>query len=339
MTLTETAIFTKKALVFVVLFLFLVLASWGGYSYWYNFIYLPNLPPVIEKPTTSFGLLPKPNLPKSQISSETLSYTLDTETGKLPSDTPIIYRVYSIAQLATDLLALDRAKELARTLGFSNEPEMLTATEYRFLSNAGGTLTINLDTGNFRFQRSIATDSASLQSRENFQNQNNLALQFKNYLAQKNLLKDQLKDGRTKVEYNAEQDKNIADISIWEQDIDETPIVTDTFTKGLIRATVVNSGEEVKKYAALEYTFWPIDTNNFATYPIKTPDQAFKELENGDESAVIIAPKSQNISITKVYLAYLLTEDYISYLQPVYVFEGPDFAAYVTAITSEFLEK
>lgn len=338
MTLTETAIFTKKALVFIVLFLFLIFASWGGYSYWYNFIYLPGIPPEIELPNNKFGILPKPNLPVSKVPSETLNYTLDTETGKLPA-APNLYKVYSIAQLATDLLALDRAKDLAVSLGFSKEPEMLTATEYRFLSEKGGALTINLDTGNFRFQRPIATESASLiQNRESFQNPNTVSLQFKNYLIQKNLLKDQLKDGKTKVEYNTSQDKNVAEISLWEQDIDKTPIVTDTFNNGLIRSTVVNSGEEVRKYAALEYTYWPIDLNNFATYPIKNPDQAFKELQSG-EGIVIVASKTRNVSITKVYLAYLLTQDYVPYLQPVYVFEGPDFTAYIPAITSDLLEK
>jgi hypothetical protein len=44
---------------------------------------------------------------------------MDTDTGALPTDTPKLFKIYSVAQLATDLLALDRAKKLAKDLEFN----------------------------------------------------------------------------------------------------------------------------------------------------------------------------------------------------------------------------
>lgn len=334
MTLTETAVFTKKALVFAVFIFIFLLLCWGAYAYYIKFIYKP---PVIEEiPNLNFGVLPRPNLPKTITDSSSFTYTLDTATGSVPTDTPKVFKVYSIAQLATDLLALDRAKDLSVNLGFNRTPQMLNSTEYRFLSDKGGDLTINLDTGNFRYERPLATDSANLDNRESFLKEARLSQQFKSYLSQKSLLKKELEDGKTKVEYNI--NKFSAKISLWQEDIDKTPIVTGTFSEGLIKAIVSQQSEEAKKYILLDYIFWPIDLENFATYPLKKADEALKNLESGN-GTVITSPKSSAVSVTKIYLAYLLTKDYTPYLEPVFVFEGTDFVAYVPAVTDKYLEK
>lgn len=334
MTLTETAAFTKKALVFAALFFVFIFILWGGYAYYKAFIYKP--PVIVEKPDLKFGILPKPNLPASKTPSSGFAYSMDTETGGVPTNTPKLFKVYSVAQLATDLLALDRAKNLAFSLGFNRTPQMLTSTEYRFLAEKGGELIVDLDTGNFKFEKPIATISAQESTnKESFLNPDRLGQQFKNYLAQKDLLKDQLKEGQVKVSYN--DDRQTAEVSLWQEDIDKIPIVSDSFSKGLIRSITTQSIDEQRKYILLDYVFWPIDKDNAATYPIKKAEDAFNELKDGS-STVIVEPKASDVSITKVYLAYLLSRNYSPYLQPVYVFEGDNFAAYVPAITSEYLE-
>lgn len=88
----------------------------------------------------------------------------------------------------------------------------------------------------------------------------------------------------------------------------------------------------------MDYIFWPIDLNNFGTYPIKKVDEAFEELKNG-EGFIAIEPLRGNVSISKIYLAYYLSEEYTNYLQPVYVFEGSGFASIVQAVKNEFVEK
>ncbi len=341
MTLTEASALTKKVLIVSAITLFVVLTSWGGWHYYYNYIYLPGLPPVVEKPTVAFGPLPKIAFPETKVASSNFSFTLDTQTGALPESLPELFKVYSVAQLATDLLALDRAKNLAGTLDFNRNPQAISATQYKFIDDKnGGELIVDLDTGNFKFRRNIATASAQNSERiEDFIDENTQSQSFKNFLSSNNLLKDQLKGGKITVSYNntVKKDSSLITINLWQESIEDTPIVTPKFNEGLIKAVGLNMRDTDKKYILLDYIFWPIDLANFGTYPIKPVSQAFEELKAG-EGFVAIEPRTGSASITKVYLGYYIAEEYSNYLQPVYVFEGPEFAGLVPAVESEFLE-
>jgi hypothetical protein len=341
MTLTETAIFTKKALLVGAIFSVVMIFAWAGYQYWYFQVYLPNQPVVEEKPDERFGPLPKIALKENIADSKAYNYKLDTDTGGLPDKIPKLYKVYSIAQLATDLLALDRAKSLAGLIGFNRGSQAISATQYKFLDQNGGELSINLDTGNFSMSRPIASGSAdAIEGRESFQDSDKIASDFKSYLSGKNLLKEQLRDGRVKVLYDRSQgDPNKAIINIWQTDVDETPLVTPTFTEGLVKGMVTNFREENKRYVYLNYTFWPIDLQNSSKYPIKTPDEAYTNLQEGKAMVPMSQAKTGGfVSITKIYLAYFLDSEFIPFLQPVYVFEGPEFVGYVPAVRDESLQ-
>lgn len=342
MTLTEASALTKKGLIVTAVTIVLALTTWGVWHYYYNYIYLPGLPPVIEQPTLAFGPLPQLKFPDPTVASSNYSYTLDTETGLLPEDIPELFKVYSVAQLATDLLALDRAKSLAGELSFNRNPEAISATQYKFIDNInGGELIVDLDTGNFKFRRNIATSSSdNFENIEDFINEDQQSQSFKSFLSARGLLKDQLKNGRTLINYDkpVKVDSRRVTINLWQDSIDEIPIVTPKFNKSLIRAEATNNRDPIKKYILMDYTFWPIDLNNFGTYPIMPVAEAFEELKNGG-GFVALEPRTGNVSITKVYLGYYLSEDYANYLMPVFVFEGPSFAAYIPAIKSEFVEK
>lgn len=342
MTLTEASALTKKGLIVSAITIFIALTTWGIWHYYYNYIYLPSLPPVVEKPTLAFGPLPKLKFPDPTVASSNFSYSLDTETGALPEKLPELFKVYSVAQLATDLLALDRAKGLAGELDFNKNPEAISATQYKFIDDKnGGELIVDLDTGNFKFARNTATGSAEKFERiEDFISENKQSQGFKGFLSGRELLKEQLKNGRTLVEYNnpVKKDSTLVTISLWQDNIDDIPIVTPKFKEGLIKTIATKNRDAEEKYILMDYIFWPVDLNNFGTYPIKTAEEAFQELKNGD-GFIALEPRSGNVSIIKVYLAYYLSEEYSNYLQPVFVFEGPNFAALVSALKSEFVEK
>lgn len=342
MTLTEASALTKKGMVVSAITLFVIFATWGIWHYYYYHIYLPSLPPVIEQPTLIFGPLPKIAFPQSNVASSNFSYTLDTETGALPEKTPRLIKVYSVAQLATDLLALDRAKSLAGSLDFNKTPQAITATQYKFIDDKnGGELIVDLDTGNFKFKRNVATDSGeSMENIEEFIDEAGQGKALKSFLSAKGLLKDQLDQGRTTARYNnpVKKDSSLVTVNLWQEDIEDYPIVTPKFREGLIKAVGSRSINSDKKYISMDYIFWPIDLQNFGTYPIKTAQEAFEELKNGD-GFVALEPRTSNVSLTKVYLAYYLAEEFSNYLQPVYIFEGPEFAGFVQAVKSEFVEK
>lgn len=346
MTLTETAQFTKKAIIVVGIALVVIFSLWAGIAY-----YLSNRPVevYVELPTKDFGLLPKPALPKSKLTASSLSYQLDTETGSLPTNFPALMKVYFIPKLGTTFLAPDKAKRLASSFSFKNGPEILSPTIHRFNDQKGGEFLFDLDSGNFRFKRPIATQSADFDDREESQleTESNLIAAFKRYLSERGSMPDQLAGGSAKVFYNKPKqiESTEATITLWQQDIKEGteenpitfPIVSQEFNQGLVKGSITRYQSLENKFLSIDYIFWPVDLTRFETYPIKTVEQAFEQLKNGEGTVVLPYTKS-TAAIEKIYLAYLLPKEYTPYLQPVYVFEGPQFAAYVPAITPDNFE-
>jgi hypothetical protein len=347
MTLTEAAAYTKKGMIGLAIFLTIALVGWLSYQYYYYSIYLPSLPKTVEQPTTKFGPLPKPSFsPTPGVSSANFSYTIDTKTGDLPRDIPSLIKIYNIPQRGASLLASNKAKNLAASFKFNSGPEILKSTIYRFTDENNGQFVMDLNSGNFLYEhRLFATDSAQILKGEvaeepTLPDKSKIVEDFRSYLQSKGILLKYLAEGRSNVEYDDEpiSQANHARISIWQKDIDELPMVTPNFVDGLVIGTVTKWNDENLKYLTLNYTYWEIDEETNSTYPIITPDKAKEALEAG-QSAVIIKPEGKQVSITEVYLAYYLPQIYTPYLQPVYVFQGPGFAAYVPAVDPSWLQQ
>ena len=78
---------------------------------------------------------------------------------------------------------------------------------------------------------------------------------------------------------------------------------------------------------------------NTATYPIKTAQKAFRELQTRQGFIVNVGNNQQIITVRKASLAYFDSLEPQQYLQPIYVFSGDNgFQAYVRAIEAEWLE-
>ena len=343
MTLSETAQLTKKVMIYAAIALMIIFALWGGIAY-----YLATRPVevYVELPTKGFGLIPKPVLPKSLMTASSVNYNLDTETGALPTGLPELIKVYAIQKLGVTFASPERAKRIARGFLFNNGPEIQSPTRYRFTDDNGGEMLYALDTGNFRFKRPLVPKTEEFTDQEiiPIESENQIASNFKKYLGDQGILQAQLADGRTRAFYNRAQvqEASEAAVTVWQADITEGqettkvsyPIVTPTFKEGLVKGTVTRYQANQNKYLSIDYIFWPIDTAESETYPIKTVEEAFEQLKNGEGVTVLPYSKS-NVAIENVYLAYYLPIEYVPYLQPVYVFQGPEFAAYVPAITSD----
>lgn len=335
MTLTQTAILTKQVIVASIITLILSIGGVVGYQIWYA-NYLSSLPPVEEKPDLRFGALPQPNFPKSNVTSSNFTYSLDTVTGSLPEFKKII-KVYYVPRSYATLLSGEKSQNLASKFLIKSSPQILSETVYKFEEN-NKSLTVNLDTGNFKF---INTASISAQV---LGNDNNLTANFLSML--QNLSGNSDTFGRTKITYlkiieNDPQEvnrenANAAEISIWPQAIEEIEIFTPNFNKSLINARVVGAAEKIENYKAINYTNWTIDTTTFATYPLKPVLQAFEDLKSG-KGIVVKEPFKPQVSISAVSLGYYLSDEYSQYLLPIYIFEGPEFVSYISAITESEL--
>lgn len=330
MTLTQTAQLTKQILLISFILLFIGIAAWVGIT-----VYLNTRPPVAPPPTPpnlKFGVLPPPLFPTTPFSSNNYNFALDTDTGELPTNLPNIIKVYFVPIQEATLTSSDKAAELAKRFGFLFGPEVQNQTIYRFRNLSGGTFAVDINTNNFQFQKPEATNSAKTPS--GLPDQNQIIKEFKSYLSKQSVSNSSLDAGRGAVLYNHSDAKSstYAIVSLFPDNIDDLPVVTPSFVSGLTRATYINSPDNNNdRYLNLQFIYWQPDDSNTGTYPLKTINQAFNELKAGS-GTIIQVPNDVRISITKVYLAYYEPESYPTYIQPVYVFEGPKFVAYVDAI-------
>lgn len=333
MTLTQTATITKQVIILTLVVLVLGTVSFIGYKIWYSY-YLSTLPPVEEKPNTKFGVLPQPIFPKVSVSSSNFSYTIDTTTGSLPkigqdSGFEKIIKVYYVTKPVATLLSSQKSQNLAEKFGIINTPQILSETSYQF-SDKDKTLLVDLDSGNFLYLKEASSSATA-----GLDDDNKLVSDFETILSNLGSLKDELSDGRSKV--LTLKEGSTAQISLWPRQLDKKIIYTSDFNKSLVNATVVSSASNLENYLSLNFTFWPVDETTFATYPTKNPDDALNDLKLG-KGVIIIEPQKPQVSITSLSLGYYLSENYSQYLEPIYIFEGPQFVAYVPAISSEFIE-
>lgn len=341
MTLTQTAILTRRTILGLIIFFVLATTSFVGYRIWYA-RYLASLPPPQEQPDKKFGIIPVPNFLKASVSSSNFLYALDTRTGGLPQFSKLV-KVYFMPKIGVTFLSPDKAIALAEKFGIRAIPEVLSENLYKF-SESDKTLTVNLETGNFTYHKQASPAAQELLT----DNQEKLAQDFLNLLSTKGLLKEELKASPTKVvflKFAADQlipaqgqfEAYAAQISLFPKPIDSAPILTGDFNHSLVEAVVERGAKDLENYRFLKFIFWPVDLEVFATYPSKTSTEAFDNLRSG-KGTIIVEPPTPQVSVTSVYLAYYQSDAYSPYLHPIFVFEGPSFVAYVAAVRDEFLK-
>ena len=238
------------------------------------------------------------------------------------------------------LLSSEKAQALAEKFNLLIPPDILSETRYQFKEN-NLLLSVDLDSGNFQYNKE-STDSA----KEKLDGDNKLIADFHSMLDSFGILREELKTGRSKIMYlrteegelTSTQDPNQAEaaqISIWPKNLGDKQIFTPEFNKSLVNGNVLGSANNLENYLSLNFTSWTIDETTYATYPTKSADVAFEDLRLG-KGVVVIEPLKPQVSITSIYLGYFMSENYNIYLQPIYIFEGPNFVAYVSAISEQY---
>lgn len=342
MTLTQTAILVKQIIAASVISIILFIAGLIGYNIWYAY-YFSTLPPVEEMPDVRFGVLPAPDFPQADVSSSNFSYSLDTVTGGLPkvgTDPGFekIAKVYFVTQTFATFLSPQRSETLAQKFGIDQTAETLSETKYRF-SSENKTLTVDLNSGNFQYIK-----EATLSAKINPEDSQKVVSDFKKILEFLGSFKEELTSGPSKVIFlksegefaQTEDETQAVQVSLWPSPIDKKMIFTNEFNKSYVNAVIFGSADNLDNYSLLEFTSYPVDTSTFATYPIKSVEEAFDDLKTG-QGVVLISPDKPQVSITAVSLGYFLSKNYQPYLLPIFVFEGPGYVAYVSAIKDQYI--
>lgn len=335
MTLTETAQLTKRGAVILVLLLTAVFTTKAVWARARTVLFPPKTPP----PEVAFGKLPIleiPNLPLKEGSNP--KYVVDTKTGRLPTDLPDRAKVYKIILPQTTLLTSTRAKELAAKLGFSQNPQKVSSSEYRWEEvEEGKVLKMNVATGNF----TLETDIKKLKDFAPSSPPSTAAAveQAKSFLANLGLLGGDYAVGRQEATYlkiEGESLKKVESLSEAQltrvdffREIDEQPIVGPKPYEGLVSVIL---GKE--KVPFVFYNSWPLSPLQSTTYPIKSVPQVWSEVEGGQARITFLAPAKadpfasyepqdpETIYVRRIFLGYFDSEKLQDYLQPIYIIEG-----------------
>lgn len=347
-SLGETAIVARKAilyggftLVFLIVGRVILTAS---VAYWKSIH--PDPPPP---PDVKFGKLPKLVFPQKD--AITLQYKLETATGKLPSNIPTQFKVFFMPIKKASLLAYDSAKAVANKLDFIEDPKKLSESEYRFDANqpVPSSLTINIITGSFILDRKWQLDPSYTTPNIYYTDPQSLDRMY-NILSRAELLPQDIKDGNYTIQYlKADKDQIVPAVSLsqahfvrvnlYRKEVDTTPVVSPRSDRGPISAILALQREDNKQFINLDYNYFPVEMETSAVYPLITPAEAWKRMQNGGGYVVDVKPNTTNVTVREVGLAYYDSEEPQQFMQPVYVFKGDDnFIGYVPAISDTWVQ-
>lgn len=304
----------------------------------YSAFFAPETPP-----TVAFGKISL-EFPISQ-AAEPLSYTLDTVTGQLPT-LPSQTKVYALEKKEPDLLSLARATDRAVSAGFETEPTSLSESVYQWEDPGPPTrtLTMNIFSNNFNMLSSYLSDSQTLSF--STAAETSAVLAAKEFLETLSLLPGDLSEEKTKtrlfsisnftlVPATSISNAQVIQVSLYQKDINELPIYYSDPGVSPMNFLVAEIGNETMVVEA-NFTYKKV-LENFGTYPLKTAEEAFSDLKNGDAYVSVYA--DENILIKSVRLGYFIGDREQNHLVPVVVFEGDNFQAFVLAIRDEWVNK
>jgi hypothetical protein len=245
---------------------------------------------------------------------------------------------------------LEEAKKTAKLVGFTGEPKEIRIGVYEFsdlVSNKK--MTINVLTGNFDISYPYLSDQLLL-SPDDMPSKEEAVNYAKNYLDQAGKLFTDLDSGEKKTSFwkiatdglksvNGLSEANLVRVDFFRNQLDEDKkIVSDEFDRSTVSVLVSGSSVQSKRIVEVNYRYINIDTQTPSTYPIKTAQAAYEDMEKGYYWPAKNIDKKE-VVIRKVSLAYFEPVSATQFLQPVYVFEGDGgFTAYVPAVTDKYLQ-
>lgn len=331
----------------VVFVLIIILRSLTGAfrAYWRSTHPLP--PPA---PTVAFGQLPKLDFGESKPRPQK-EFVLETISGGLP-ELSSQAKVYFIPALESRFLALENTNQIAKNLGFASSPEKVSNDLYRYKNEKSNTtLTINPLTKTFLLSYpyledqtlttlALPLEQALVESALSFlENLRQKIPDLTGENAQVSLW--QIKDKKT-VPGISISEAHLAQIDFFRAPIeDQYPVLPRTLDQANV--SFVLSGDTGKrKIVEARYTYFFVDLEKAATYPLKPLGQAWEELKQGQYHLARFntGVEEKTIPIRNVYLAYFDPHYPTNFLQPIFVFEGDyGFTAFVSATSVEWVSE
>lgn len=304
-------------------------------------------PPPPPTPTAAFGLLKEPEFPEGI--KKDFTYEIDTISGTLPT-LPTLTNVYKMEEKLPDILDAENASQRASSLKFEYEPQQISDFEYRWINNNPPNQILTIDT---RFNKFVLTSSYlnfedKIKSRT-FSDEGEAISTAESFLQSLGMYPEDIDEENKEVEYFTLEGgtlrqstrvvtSNVATIYFYQKPLEEVPIAYPQSPKSPMKITVAKPDFDGDVIDA-NFAHQNILTEESATYAIKTSEEAFEDLKNGDAFVLTHDGDDANIKISDVTLALYFSGNQQEFLTPVIVFEGNNnFRAYVSAITDELID-
>ncbi len=304
----------------------------------------PEPPPP---PTAGFGLLPKIEFPPSATAPQ--AYKLEMPPAKLkpPADRAFVF--FQPSKRAS-LLAVDKAKEQAQTLGFILEPDRISSETYRWRKTLPipAILDYNIVTGTFLQRLDWQSDPAFLQG-SRLPNEDQAIQLTRQTLSSVGLLQKDIATSSAKVTYlkatgsTYTNTVSLSEADFLQVDIFRLPIngqhavVSDRPSKGIVRAILSGNPNKALQLVTLEYNYLPVNYQTVHTYYIITPQTAYQLLSQG-KGYLAVSEGVSTAVIRNISLGYFDSSKQQQYLQPIYILEGDGgFVGYVPAVDPRFV--
>ena len=331
----------KFLALFVVVYYFATLLFFPQLKNFWRFL---NPPKDISNPV--FGLLDPLEFSQKALQSSSPAYVLNTKDGRLPSNLPDKMTVYKYKTSKFSYQAGKDAKDDATTLGFTDNDltSDLKGNIYSWRNIiSGASLTINIDTRELKmFTQLIGKQDQLTAGRLN---QESASQRGKGVLNSLKRLDDPLYTAGTQkvvlgkfsgnaiVPTEVLKEAQLASVDFF-REVNKVPILGPDPKRGLLRAYITSATEKFTNNPLVEYTYWEIDTQSNATYPISSVEDVWGAVSKGAGVLANVSSRESNafqdykpvkvdrILINKIYLAYYETPKFQKFLQPIYVFEG-----------------
>jgi len=348
LTLSNATSWTKTlakwgGISFVAILILLALFRVGGYV---KKMFVP--PPA---PTVSFGKLPQISFPES-VFTKSLSYSIDTITGALPS-LPDRESVYKTESQEPNLLALDAASKKVQSVNFDGQGRKLSEELYQWSSSdkapdISKKIVFNIFSSNFNLSSTFLTNPQVAQG-NNLPNETAAKNAADNFLSNLSSMPADLDSGKTSTTLLSIKDSTLVSatslsstqiirVDFFQKDLNGIPIVYPR-AKSSTMNVYVGGGNNNPQVVQADFFHQNISSSS-ATYSILTAQEAFSKLKKGEAYIASYDGFSQEIVIKKVYIAYFLGEEKQDFVTPVVVFEADKgFTAYISAIRDEWVKK
>lgn len=345
MSLTEVSYYLRKLLPFFILLILFFLIVF--YSFKLYFLYLENNKPKSQIIPTVFGKINSPQI-KNSTSSANFSFTLDNIEGR-PVTTTDSAKVYFIPKPSTRFGYREKIYLMAKTLGFDTEKITHRLVDnFAFFEDSDKKLKIDISNFNFTFE-SIPEPNYLASSSANIPSEKKIEEEAIDFLKKINRYPEELIKGNRRIIYikynpglgaytNIDNIKeaNLAEVDFYRQYPDDVPVVSPNFFNSQ-NYVILMFNENDYQVVKAQIAFFE-KSDQYDIYPVKSAELAWDELLKGKARVVAATQGKRDIVIKQISIAYYDSDEYQSFLQPVYVFLGEDnFAAYLPAVVSSWL--